>query len=98
MSEPAATKVPCHVHMHMHIHSVMGLTVQKKGFQKGSRYEKNEKKMKKWKKKKKNKKNEKKMKKWKKNEKKMKPFKPLQLNMCFNASTLVLPEATFWWP
>ena len=30
--------------------------------------------------------------------KKMKPFKPLQLNMCINASTLVLPEATFWWP
>ena len=44
MSDPASSKVPCHVHMHMHIHSVMGLTVQKKGFQKGSRYEKMKKK------------------------------------------------------
>ena len=30
--------------------------------------------------------------------KKMKPFKPLQTNMCINVFTLVLREATFWWP
>ena len=45
-------------------------------------------------------KNEKKWKneKMKKNENKMKPFKPLQTNMCINVLTLVLREATFWWP